>query len=274
MARLSHRIYFILSAFIAIVGSVLMQNGGRQHPMISSAMGPLGSQQFFHSFAMMMTTIPNWRSIHAQIMSGPVLWAVATVGLAAWLRSRGDKYWSTAGLVSVAMGGVVWIMTYLDDGFVSPWIAPYLLGANKADVGTITTMFGASQQATLTLALPGWFLIAGGTAFLAIGILSTFNATASVLDRSLCVVLGVSGFIFGIWPGIAKLNGTFDPGPMLSPWWAATASGMQLWFVILALWVVFRQFKPAKVTTNTKNKTTTIGGSSSGPLSDKLPTAA
>lgn len=243
MEKLSGRVFFVSSALIAVAGSFLMNYGGRHHPTISEAMGPLGTPPFYRSFARLMAA-PDWQSVHAQITSGPVLWAIGSVGLVAWLRARGDRYWSTAGLTALAMGGVVWILTYLNDGYVSPLIAPRLLEASPADANTLTVMFAASQQATLALALPGWLLIAGGTALISIGILSTFTATASVADRVLTVVLGVSGFLFGAWPAIAKLSGDFEPGPMLSPWWAATASGMQLWFAVFAAWVAIRQFRP------------------------------
>src|SRR5215212_7390885 len=107
MQKLSGRVFFVTSALIAIAGSFLMNYGGRHHATISDAMGPLGTPPFYRSFAQLMAD-PNWKTVHGQITSGPVLWAIASVGLVAWLRLRGDRYWSTAGLVALAMGGVVW----------------------------------------------------------------------------------------------------------------------------------------------------------------------
>lgn len=248
MTRISNRIYLIVSGLVIVAGSWFMHNGGVDHPTISSAMGPLGSPEFFRSFAELMVETPDWRVMHTQIMIGPILWAIGGIGLAAWLRAKGERLWSTTGVATTAMGGVLWIMTYMNDGFVSQRIAPALLNAPPEAAYSLTTQFGASQEMTITLATPAWLLIAGGTLATAIGIATTYRSTRSAIDRAMVVMMGGSGAILGIWPAVALVTGTFDPGPMLSPWWALTASGMQVWYAAVALWLVVRAFVPAATT--------------------------
>lgn len=241
MSRVSTRVYFVLSALVLIIGSVVMFNGGRQHPSIGPHMGPLGSPEFFRTFAEMMVNHPNWRGSHAQILAGPVLWALGSVGVAAWMRTRGERLWGNLGVVASAMGAVLWVITYLYDGFISPAIAPALLGFDEALTPAITVQFAAFQEGSIRTALFAWVLIASGTAATAASLLSTLGRSTGV-KRGLLLVLGASGVVMGVWPFVAWLTGTFMPGPMISPWYIATASGMQIWFVLLGGWMAATQF--------------------------------
>src|SRR5688500_11824658 len=70
-----------LSLILLAAGSLIFIGGGRLHPHVGSAMGPLGSADYFLHFAQTIVTTAGWVPMHMMILIGPVLWALAAPGI-------------------------------------------------------------------------------------------------------------------------------------------------------------------------------------------------
>ncbi|MEC3976896.1 hypothetical protein [Amycolatopsis sp. H20-H5] len=233
VAQKSRRAFYVFSAVTLAVGGFLILNGGRQHPAITQHMGTFGTPGFYTHFAQMMMA-PDWYELHAQIMWGPVVAALGALGMVSLVRSRGDSRWSTLGLIALSMGTVLWTLVYCFDGFISPKLAPLLLNSSPELEPAMNGVFGSSQWAAITIATPGWILMSAGQLFLGVSVLITRSVGRG---RGLSTVVGVGGILLGVSSLLAWATGSFDPGPMISPWWLMNAYAGAIWFLIAAVWV-------------------------------------
>src|SRR3712207_336240 len=79
------RLDTLLSAALLVAGSLVFLGAGRHHPRVGTALGPIGSEGYYHAFAAEIARMPNWEPIHAMILAGPVLWALGAAGIARML---------------------------------------------------------------------------------------------------------------------------------------------------------------------------------------------
>src|SRR3712207_4927344 len=105
------RLDTLLSAALLVAGSVSFLGAGRLHPRVGTALGPLGSEEYFRAFAAEIVGMPHWEPIHAMILAGPVLWAL---GVAAVARTLPE---STAGLGEIGrsallLGATTWAVVF------------------------------------------------------------------------------------------------------------------------------------------------------------------
>jgi len=236
--RFSERAYFVFSGLLMIVGSVLSANGGQQHPMISSKMGQLGSDSFYHHFAQMIVADPNWETIHAQILAAPVLWVLGGLALAALARAAGETRWSTLGLISTAMGAVLWVVMYIFDGFVADRTAAWMLNGDQSLMPAFTATFGGGQWVAIRTSFVAWLLIALGVTATSIAMASL--ARGAGRGRGLAIALVVLGLVIGAVSFIASATGAFLPGPMVSPYYVPVLIATQFWFIIAGVLVIYR----------------------------------
>ena len=242
MTRFSERAYFIFSGLLMIVGSLLSANGGQQHPMISSKMGVLGSDSFYHHFAQLIAGDPNWEQVHAQILAAPVLWVLGGLALAALARAAGETRWSTLGLLSTAMGAVLWVVMYIFDGFVADRTAAWMLNGDPSLMPAYTANFGAGQWVAIRTSFVAWLLIAFGTAASSIALAALARRGAG-RGRGFAIVLVVLGLVLGAASFIASASGAFSPGPMVSPYYVPMLIGTQFWYIIAGLFVIYRAIR-------------------------------
>jgi hypothetical protein len=242
VTRFSERAYFVFSGLLMIVGSVLSAKGGQQHPMISSKMGELGSDAFYHHFAQLIVSDPNWESVHAQILAAPVLWVLGGLALASLARAAGETRWSTLGLLSTAMGAVLWVVMYIFDGFVADRTAAWMLNGDPSQMSVYTANFGAGQWVAIRTSFVAWLLIAFGTAASSIAMAALARRGAG-RGRILAIALVVLGLVLGAASFIASATGAFLPGPMVSPYYVPMLIGTQFWYIIAGLLVIYRAIR-------------------------------
>src|SRR5688500_4840129 len=85
-----------LSFILLAAGSLIFVGGGRLHPHVGNAMGPLGSADYFLHFAHTIMTTAGWVPMHVMILIGPVLWALAAPAVRVSLPQGGAPLWATA----------------------------------------------------------------------------------------------------------------------------------------------------------------------------------
>src|SRR5688500_16519557 len=85
-----------LSFILLAACSLIFVGGGRLHPHVGSAIGPLGSADYFVHFAQTIMTTPGWVPMHVMILVGPVLWALASPAIRASLPQAGAPLWGIA----------------------------------------------------------------------------------------------------------------------------------------------------------------------------------
>jgi hypothetical protein len=236
----SNRVHAWISGALLIAGSTLFLAGGRLHPKAATAFGIVGTPEFFRTFADHIQHTPNWIPIHVLILIGPVLWAL---GLPRADESGlGDGASSSivrSGLESLAsramlLGAALWVVVFVLDGFVAPQAATIIASAAPSDVGGVLASFRLNQVAVIRLGLVSWILIGVAMALHGGIVLATLSfrpkggiAIVPIVGLGL---LGTSGVAIGIWPIIATITGSFDPGPFTSPLWNVTALSTALWF--------------------------------------------
>lgn len=229
-----------LAATLLVTGSLLFLGGGAQHPRASTAFGPVGTDEFWRSFAEHIIHHPNWIAIHVLILLGPVLWALGVP------RSLGDggtdrDVVATAPSLlerlagrSLLLGAALWVVAFVIDGFVAVQTAGSIAGASAADLPAALAVFRFHQNTMVRLGLIAWVLI--GFAMALYGASSVLRAR-SFGARS---VIGAWGVVVGVWPIVAALNGEFDPGPFTSPLWNVTAIASAFWFAAFGVSLLAR----------------------------------
>jgi hypothetical protein len=239
VTRFSERAYLVFSGLLLIVGSVLSGNGGSQHPTVSQKFGKFGSDEFFHTFGSVILSDARWEQIHAQILAAPVLWALGGLALAAVVRAAGETRWSMLAVVSMAMGAVLWVVSYVFDGFVSAKTAQWMLSDDPALQPAYTATFGAGQWTSIRTHFVAWALIALGTTAFSIALASLARRGAG-RGRPLAVVLVLTGLVLGAYSLVAFVTGAYFPGPGASPWYVPALVGTQLWYLVAGILVVYR----------------------------------
>lgn len=213
------RLFDIICGVLIIIGSVVFLNGGRQHPATDSRLGPMGSEAYFRGFAEHIAAEHHWEPMHGQILVGPILWAIGAVALCRRLRKT-DRSWPDVALVALSIGTATWILAFVFDGFVAPAVASSVL--DPAQARSVFEL-RENQLVVIRSGLIGWILI--GLAMCALG------AAMVGPHRPAFALLGAAGILIGLWPVAAWLNGTFAPGPFISPLWRWTALVSAAWFV-------------------------------------------
>ncbi|OLB81262.1 MAG: hypothetical protein AUI14_04015 [Actinobacteria bacterium 13_2_20CM_2_71_6] len=248
MKRFSDRAYLVFSGLLLIAGTLLSANGGRQHPTISNHIGAFGTNDFFRGFATLILSEPNWERIHAQILAAPLFWVLGGLALAVIARSVGETHWSTLGVVSLAMGATLWVVSYIFDGFVADHTAAWLLSGDQATTPAYTATFGANQWVSIRTHYVAWLLIAFGTTVFSIAMASLARRGAG-RGRPLAVVLVVLGLALGAWSLVAVATGAFLPGPMVSLWYVPVLVGTQLWYLLAGILVIYRTLRRPRTRT-------------------------
>jgi hypothetical protein len=228
------RLYDVSSGLLFIAGTLVFLNGGRQHPRIDSSLGLPGSVEYFRNFASHVLHHHDWEGIHAQILAGPVLWALGGVALAERRRRAGESRWSGLGSTALLLGAGCWIVAFIFDGFVAPQIARAL----AADEGPLSpaylSEFAANAAMVIRAGLVSWLLI--GLSAAAFGASLAVERKAGMLQR----VVGWVGIPLGLASIAAWLSGSFIPGPFTSPLWTPIAIATGLWFLLAGIWVMGR----------------------------------
>lgn len=96
----------ILSATLIALGVAVFLWGGSRHPATGADLGPLGSTEYLGVFAAHVAGIADWRTIHAAILAGPILWALGGIGLARELGRSGAPDYAVTGAAALGMGAV------------------------------------------------------------------------------------------------------------------------------------------------------------------------
>src|SRR5688572_27321652 len=134
-----------LSLILLFAGSVIFIAGGRSHPHVGSAMGPLGSADYFLHFARTIMSTAGWVPMHVMILVGPVLWALAAPAIRAALPQGGAQLWGTA-QVALTISAALWAVVFIVDGFVAPVFAAALVAAPAgAPDAALLASFAANQ---------------------------------------------------------------------------------------------------------------------------------
>jgi len=224
-----------LSFILLAAGSLIFIGGGRLHPHVGNALGPLGSAGYFLHFAQTIVTTPGWVPIHMMILIGPVLWALAAPGIRAALPEGGAPLWATA-QVSLAVSATLWIVVFVVDGFVAPVFAQALAaGSAVAPDPSLLASFAANQTTVIRVGLISWILNGVAIALFSIGLLFTQGRSY------LRMAVGVTGLLVGAWPTVAAITGEFLPGPFTSEVWKETALATSIWYLLLGITLVTRR---------------------------------
>ncbi len=235
MTRRFDRLYDLLSGLLLVAGTLAFLNGGRQHPRIDSSLGLPGTLEYWRNFIGHVLHHHDWQGIHAQILAGPVLWALGAVALAERRRRAGERRWSGLGFTALLLGTGSWIVAFLFDGFVSPQIAR----TSAADEGPLSpayiSEFAASAEVVIRAGLVSWLLI--GLSVAAFGASLAIERGAGNLQR----VVSWVGIPLGLASIAAWLSGSFLPGPFISPLWNPIAIATGLWFLLVGIWVMGRE---------------------------------
>ena len=230
------RIDALLPAALMVAGTVAFFAGGVRHPHVNASLGPMGSDEFYRGFAHTILHTPNWESMHAMILAGPVLWALGAAGLARLLPGRAAAF-GEVGRTALLLGAGLWAIVFVLDGFIAPSLARGVEGAAAsaaaADARSVFTAFQVNQRMVGRLGTVSMVLLGVAECALAVAVLlSAAGArTAAALWRA---AVGSVGLLVGLWPLVATLRGEFAPAPFTSQYWALTALSTGLWFVALA----------------------------------------
>lgn len=230
-------IHGVVSASLLVAGTIVFSWGGNQHPATDGTLGPVGSQEYFRTFAEHVLHTDGWRGMHAALLAGPLLWALGAVGFLRYgTRSADRPGFGHTGVVALAMGAVAWAVVFVIDGFVSPLVA-----TTAADSGLTPASlepFRAWQEVVARLGLVSWVLIGAGIAALAAAILA---AREPGLAQRL--IVGLSGLVIGLWPIIATALGEFHPSAFTSDLWRPTAVVTSAWFALASVALIWREIR-------------------------------
>lgn len=239
----SNRAFYVFCGLLFVAAGVMIVNGGRTHPAITEHMGEFGTPVFYRHFAELMQS-PHWYSGHAQIMWGPILGCAGALGLAFLVRARGESRWASVAMWALASGTVLWTLVYVFDGFISPKLAPLLLNATPELEPAMNATFGASQWVAITVATPGWILMSVGQLLFGVSLLVS---RAGHDGRKLTAFVGGLGVLLGVSTLAAWAAGSFDPGPMISPWWLINAYFGAVWYFTAGVLLLLRRGTPDRV---------------------------
>jgi hypothetical protein len=216
-----------LPALLLVAGSLIFLGAGRHHPIINASLGPIGSDEFYRTFAAHMLHMPNWESFHLGILAGPLLWTLGAAGIARLISVKATPL-AEVGRTALMLGASLWAVAFVLDGYVGPRLAQAIAAAGVgADALAIKT-FSTNQYMMARLGMLSMVLIGG-----AILVISAAMLVES-RRRSWRAVVGALGVLVGGWPLIAAARGEFWPGPFTSPYWTATAISLGVWFLLLA----------------------------------------
>ena len=225
--RTLNRITPWLPFILLLAGSVTFIGGGRSHPHVGSAMGPIGSGEYFMHFAQTIVSTPGWIPIHLMILIGPVIWALATPGIRAALPEAGAPLWGTA-QVALIIAAVLWAVVFVFDGFVAPVFARAIVAASGGPTNPVLlASFGANQTIVIRMGLISWILNGVAVALFSVGVLTVQGRSYFRFG------IGVAGLVVGLWPVVAAFTGEFIPGPFTSDLWKYTALVTSVWYVAL-----------------------------------------
>ncbi|MBL6278342.1 hypothetical protein JMF97_19465 [Micromonospora fiedleri] len=244
MTRPLGRNFLLFSGLLLLAGSMLQMNGGRRHPAITEEMGTFGSDEFMLSFAKLMVNEKDWQLYHEQMLAGPLLWAIGCWAVILLARQVGDSRWTPMGFIALAMGAVLWVLTYMYDGWVSPETAKALLAAQGDETlaAAITQTYASGQWFTIRVGIYSWLLVAFGTALLSIGVINLARSYSRGIGKPLAWFLGGFGLFLGLWSLVGWLSGNYYPGPMVSLWWLPANIATQFWFTGLSILVLLHAF--------------------------------
>ncbi|MDP9179552.1 MAG: hypothetical protein M3O61_17915 [Gemmatimonadota bacterium] len=218
-----------LSFVLLAAGSLIFIGGGRLHPHVGNAMGPLGSADYFLHFARTIMSTAGWVPMHVMILVGPVLWALAAPATRAALPEGGAPLWATA-QVALTISAALWAVVFVVDGFVAPVFAAALVAAPAgAPDPALLASFAANQTTVIRLGLISWILNGAAIALFSVGLL--FTPGRSYLR----IAVGVTGLLLGVWPIVAAITGEFLPGPFTSDAWKETALVTSIWYLLLGV---------------------------------------
>jgi hypothetical protein len=224
--RSTSRLDAWLPALLLFAGTAVFIGAGRHHPKIDSSLGVPGSDEFFRTFAGHVLHTPNWQGMHLMILLGPVLWALASPGVARVLPARASAL-TDVGRAAMFLGSAMWAIAFVLDGYLGPRYAEALVAAGPgADAGAIR----AFQMNAFLMSRLGMISIV----MLGIGALSF--AVALMFEtpvRSWRAVVGAIGIAVGALTLIAAMTGEFAPGPFTSPYWMLIALSFGVWFLLL-----------------------------------------
>jgi hypothetical protein len=216
-----------LPALLLVAGTAMLLGAGNRHPRIGLAMGPIGSDEFFRSFAHEALHTPQWAGMHLLILFGPVLWAIGAAGLVRALPERVAVFGEAARAALLLAAGA-WAMAFVFDGSRAPARARAIEDAGATAGGAVITPFRANQLAVARLGMISVVLFAAAIVSLGVAHL----ATARTLSWRW--IVGALCLMAGAWPLIDAARGEFVPGPFTSPHWKMTALALGLSMVLLA----------------------------------------
>lgn len=244
MVRPIGRFFLFFNGLLILAGSLLAMNGGHQHPAITEDMGKFGSDQFMLSFARLMVAEKGWQHYHEQMMVAPLLWSIGAFGVVLLLRQIGESRWTPLGFVALTMGSLLWLLTYMYDGWVSPETAKALVAAqgDRTLSAAITQTFASGQWFTIRISMYSWLLIAFGTAALSIGMIALARSYPRGASKVQAWFLGGLGLFLGAWSLVAWATGAYAPGPMVSIWWLPANIATQVWYTTLGILIILHSF--------------------------------
>jgi hypothetical protein len=243
MARPIGKPFLAFSGLIMAIGAYLASDGGRQHPMISEKMGKFGSDPFMLAFAKLMVE-PKWQAIHTEILISTMMMAVGVFAVVLLAHEAGESQWTPLGCAVLAMSAVLWVCTYIYDGFVSPHIAQALISAQGDNTlsSSVSQTFASGQWFTIKIGLWAWLTWAFGTAAICVGLLAIAKTQQRGWFKVELQLLAGTGLFLGAWTLVAWLAGGFDPGPMVSKWWLPANIATTVWYQVLGIAVILRAF--------------------------------
>jgi hypothetical protein len=189
-------------------------------------MGVSGSDAFFQTFIEHVLHKANWEQIHAMVLAGPLLWALA------WALNRRQlsgpsRPWLDAGMTAMTIGAGCWVLTFVFDGFAAPYLAKqwsHAIDASSAYV--LLSTFGANQTIVIRAGLVSWLMISVANAMFGMSLLPDRDGRAL---RSGRMWLAITGIILGALALVLWMTGSFRPGPFTSPWWNPHAIATAVW---------------------------------------------
>lgn len=244
MTRPLGRSFLAFTGLLLLAGSFIEMNGGRKHPAITEDMGTFGSDEFMLEFAKLMVNDKDWQLYHEQMLAAPLLWAIGGYAVVLLARRAGESRWTPLGYVALVMGSVLWALTYMYDGWVSPETAKSLVAAQADPTlsAAITATFASGQWFTVRLGMYSWLLVAFAAALLSVGLISLARSYGPGIGKPLAWFLGGLGLFLGAWSLVAWLTGAYAPGPMVSIWWLPANIATQFWFTGLSMLVLLHAF--------------------------------
>jgi hypothetical protein len=228
LARPRPRLDTLLSAVLLVAGSLVFIGAGRHHPIVGTALGPIGSEEYYRAFAAEIVRMPDWEPMHAMILAGPVLWALGAAGIARILPDAAAGL-GEIGRAGLLLGATSWAVAFVLDGFIAPTFARTITGgSDPAEVGTALAAFKANQRTVARLGMVSVVLMSAAAVTFGLALL------VSARRAGWRAIVGAAGIVVGAWPLIAAARGEFVPGPFTSPYWTITALALGGWFAALA----------------------------------------